>query len=251
MRSLLRSGFRDAGRDVWRMVGLSMIAGLLSLAVPIATGTILGQFVPEGSTSLVIIASIVLVFVSFASTGFLLGRSASLLRLQGRLLLGMQSGLWDRLIALPVQFFTRFTVADLTMRVTGVDAIGQIVASVASTTLLSVVTLVFSLGLLFYYNVALAWLVLAVTAVVVGISSVLTVAQIRRLRRMYDAKGAASGVLLQIVQGIDKVRAAAAENRALGAWAGKFADQAAMLLTSERLNAARTALYARCPGCSP
>lgn len=248
VRSLLRSGFRDAGRDVWRMVGLSMIAGLLSLAVPIATGTILGQFVPEGSTSLVIIASIVLVFVSFASTGFLLGRSASLLRLQGRLLLGMQSGLWDRLIALPVQFFTRFTVADLTMRVTGVDAIGQIVASVASTTLLSVVTLVFSLGLLFYYNVALAWLVLAVTAVVVGISSVLTVAQIRRLRRMYDAKGAASGVLLQIVQGIDKVRAAAAENRALGAWAGKFADQAAMLLTSERLNAARTALYAALPG---
>jgi ABC-type bacteriocin/lantibiotic exporter with double-glycine peptidase domain len=64
---------------------------------------------------------------------------------------------------------------------------------------------------------------------------------------MYDAKGAASGVLLQIVQGLDKIRAAAAENRALGAWATRFADQASALLSSERLSAVRTAIYAMLP----
>ena len=194
-----------------------------------------------------IIASIVLVFVSFASTGFLLGRSASL-RLQGRLLLGMQSGLWDRLIALPVQFFTRFTVADLTMRVTGVDAIGQIVASVASTTLLSVVTLVFSLGLLFYYNVALAWLVLAVTAVVVGSARSSPWRRSGGCGACIDAKGAASGVLLQIVQGHRQGARNCRREPSPGCLGGKFADQAADAADLERLNAARTALYAALPG---
>ncbi|HZM67463.1 MAG TPA: NHLP bacteriocin export ABC transporter permease/ATPase subunit [Nakamurella sp.] len=247
VRGLLRFGLQGSGRDLLRLLVFSLVAGLLSLAVPIATGTILGTLVPVGETGPVLAASLLLLLVVFATTGFLLSRSAALLRLQGRMLTRMQSGLWDRLIALPVQFFSRFSVADLTQRVNGVDAIQQIIASVASQTLLAVVTLVFSLGLLFVYSVNLAIVVLIVTIITVSVSAVITVAQIRRLRSMYDAKGAASGVLLQVVQGVDKIRAAAAENRALGAWASRFADQAGFLLSSERLSAARTAIYAMLP----
>jgi ATP-binding cassette subfamily C protein len=230
-----------------RLITFSIIAGLLSLAIPIATGRILGSLVPVGETLPVLAASLLLMLIVFATTGFLLARSAGLLRLQGRMLSRMQSGLWDRLIALPVQFFTRYSVADLTMRVNGVDAIQQIIASVASQTLLSVVTLVFSLALLFVYSTPLAIAVLVVTLVVVIVSAFITWVQIKRLRAMYDAKGEASGVLLQIIQGIDKIRAAAAENRALGAWSLKFADQARNLLSSERLSAVRTAIYAMLP----
>ena len=247
VRGLLRFGLQGSGSDLFRLISFSAIAGLLSLALPIATGTILGSLVPVGETTPVLVAALLLLLVAFATTGFLLSRSAGLLRLQGRMLTRMQSGLWDRLIALPVQFFSRFSVADLTLRVNGVDAIQQIVASVASTTLLAVVTLMFSLGLLFFYSVPLAVPVLVVSMITVSISTLITVAQIRRLRAMYDAKGAASGVLLQIVQGIDKIRAAAAENRALSAWTAQFVPQVSQLLASERLSAVRTAIYAMLP----
>jgi NHLM bacteriocin system ABC transporter ATP-binding protein len=247
VRGLLRFGLQGSGRDLARLLLFSMVAGLLSLALPVGTGAILGTLVPIGRRGPVLAASLLLLLVALATTGFLLSRSAGLLRLQGRMLTRMQSGLWDRLIALPVQFFNRFSVADLTLRVNGVDAIQQIVASVASQTLLALVTLVFSLGLLFFYNVALAVTVLVVTAVNLAVSLLITMAQIRRLRAMYDAKGAASGVLLQIVQGMDKIRAAAAENRALAAWAARFAVQAGLLLSAERLSAARTAIYAMLP----
>ncbi len=247
VRGLLSFGLQGSGSDLFRLVLFSLVAGLCSLALPVATGTILGTLVPVGETTPVLLASLLLLLVVFATTGFLLARSAGLLRLQGRMLTRMQSGLWDRLIALPVRFFDQFSVADLTLRVNGVDAIQQIVASVASTTLLAVVTLLFSLGLLFFYNVTLAVAVLVVTLITVSISAFITVAQIRRLRAMYDAKGAASGVLLQIVQGIDKIRAAAAENRALNAWAARFAIQVGQLLSSERLSAVRTAMYAMLP----
>lgn len=247
VRGLLRFGLQGSSRDLVRLLIFSIVAGLGSLALPVATGSILGNLVPVGETGPVLAASLILLLVVFATTGFLLSRSAALLRLQGRMLTRMQSGMWDRLIALPVQFFSRFSVADLTLRVNGVDMIQQILASVASQTLLAVVTLTFSLALLFVYSVNLALLVLVVTLITVSISAVITMAQIRRLRSMYDAKGEASGVLLQIVQGMDKIRAAAAENRALGAWAARFADQAGYLLSSERLSAVRTAIYAMLP----
>ena len=247
VRGLLSFGLRGSGSDLARLLVFSLVTGLLSLAVPVATGTILGSLVPVGRSEPVLAASLILLLVVFATTGFLLSRSAALLRLQGRMLSRMQAGLWDRLIALPVSFFSRFSAADLSLRANGVEAIQQIVASVASQTLLAVITLIFSLGLLFFYNVGLALVVLAVTLVIVTASAFLTVAQIRRLRAMYDAKGAASGVLLQIVQGVDKIRAAAAENRALGAWSARFATQAGFLLSSERLSAARTAIYAMLP----
>lgn len=247
VRELLSFGLRGGHGDLTRMLVYSLIAGALSLAVPIATGAILGSLVPQGETGLIIGASVVLFLVVFASTGFLLARSGGLLRVQGRMLTGMQAGLWDRLIALPAEFFRRFSVADLSLRVTGVEMIQQIVASVASQTLLGLVTLAFSLALLFSYDTGLATFVLVVTLVVVVISSLLTVAQIRRLRAMYDAKGEASAVLLQLVQGIDKVRAAAAENRALDAWSSKFARQARQLLASQRISAVRTAIYAALP----
>jgi NHLM bacteriocin system ABC transporter ATP-binding protein len=247
VRGLLSFGLRGSGRDLARLLGYSIAAGLLALAPPVATGKILGDLVPVGERGPVLAASLLLMFVAFATTGFLLSRSAGLLRLQGRMLTRMQSGLWDRLLALPVQFFSRFTVADLTLRVNGVDAIQQIVASVASQTLLAVVTLLFSLGLLFFYSATLALVVLGATLLTVGVSAFVTLAQVRRLRAMYNAKGDASGVLLQVVQGADKIRAAAAENRALGAWSGRFADQATYLLSSERLSAVRTAMYAMLP----
>lgn len=247
VRGLLRFGLQGGGADLARLVAFSLVAGLLSLALPVGTGAILGSIVPVGQTGPLLAAALLLLLASVATTGFLLSRSAGLLRLQGRMLTRMQSGLWDRLIALPVRFFRRFSVADLTLRVNAVDAIQQIFASVASQTLLAAVTLVFSVGLLFFYDVQLAMVVLLVIAITVSVSAVITVAQIRRLRAMYDAKGAASSVLLQIVEGSDKIRAAAVENRALGAWATRFADQAVTLLSSERLSAIRTAIYAMLP----
>ena len=247
VRELLAFGLRGTSQDLRRTVLFSLIAGMLSLAIPVASGIILGKLVPAGETSVIIAAAVLLFLVVFANTSFMLARSGRLLRLQGRMLSSMQSGLWDRLIALPVSFFNRYSVADLTQRVTGVSAIQQIVSSVASQTMLSLVTLVFSLALLVVYNSQVAIWVIGITAVVVAISATLTWAQITRLRAMYDAKGAASGVMLQLIQGIDKIRASAAENRALAAWSAKFAVQAELLLTSERLSAVRTAIYAALP----
>lgn len=159
----------------------------------------------------------------------------------------MQSGLWDRLLSLPAAFFGRYSVAELAQRVNGVETIQDTVSSVASRTLLAAVTLIFSMALLFTYNAGLALAVLGVTVVVLGVGAVITVAQLKVVRAMYQAKGRASSILLQIVKGNEKIHAAAAEDRALSAWAARFADQSRLLLVTGQWAAARTALYGLLP----
>ena len=247
IRHLLSFGLRGSVRDLRHMLGLSLVAGLLSLAIPVATGSILGTLVPRGNTRAAVAVAVLLALVVFASTSFLLPRSGALLRMQGRMLSRMQSGLWDRLLALPTGFFHQYSVADLTQRAAGVELIQQIIAQVASQSLFALVTLVFSAGLLFVYNAQVAAVVLVVTLVIVGAGTAVTWAQIQRLRGMYDARGETSSMLLQIVQGIDKVRAAAAESRALDQWSRRFARQARFLLSAQRLSAVRFALYGALP----
>ncbi len=244
---LLRFGFAGSGRDAWRLLGYSLVIGLLTLAIPVSAGTILGHLVPDGQTGPVLGIGLLLLAVVLAMTGFSLSRSAALLRLQGRLLGRMQSGLWDRLLALPAAFFNRYTVADLAQRLNGVETIQDTVSAAASRTLLAVVTLVFSMGLLFTYSAELALAVFLVTTVVLGLGALISVAQMRVTRAMFIAKGRSSSILLQIVKGNEKIHAAAAEDRALGAWATRFADQTRLLLRTWQWSAARTALYALLP----
>jgi NHLM bacteriocin system ABC transporter ATP-binding protein len=244
---LLRFGFSGSRRDVAKLLGYSLLIGLLTLAIPVAAGTILGRLVPEGRDGPVLATAFLLLAVVLALTGFMLPRSAALLRLQGRMLGRMQSGLWDRLLALPAAFFDRYSVADLAQRLNGVEAIQDTISTTASRTLLAAVTLLFSTGLLFTYGASLALAVVAVIVVVLGLGAIVTAAQVKVLRKTYQAKGRASSVLPQIVKGNEKIHAAGAEDRALGAWAVPFTDQVRMLLASWQWGAARTALYALLP----
>ncbi len=47
---LLRFGLAGSGRDTAKMLAYSVLVGLLSLAIPVAAGTILGNLVPVGQT---------------------------------------------------------------------------------------------------------------------------------------------------------------------------------------------------------
>ncbi len=247
VRGLLRFGLVGSRRDGLALLGYSLLVGLLTLAIPVGAGTILGRLVPDGQLGPVLGIAALLLIVILAMTGFGLARSAALLRFQGRLLGRMQAALWDRLLALPASFFTRHTVASIAQRLAGVEAIRDIVSTTASQTLLAAVTLLFSTGLLFTYSPLLALTVVGVTGLVLGLGALVTVAELRVLQQMYAAKAQASSILLQVVRGNEKIHAAAAEDRALGAWARRYAAQSRLLLSSWQWGAARTALYALLP----
>jgi ATP-binding cassette subfamily C protein len=166
-----------------------------------------------------------LIVCALANVGFTLARGIALLRLQQRMASSVQAAVWDRLMRLPLTFFRPYTAGDLASRAMSIDGIQQ---TLSGATLSAILGGVFSLGniaLMFSYSPPMAWravLLLAAAVLVTGVGGVL---QRMPERDMMKLRGKTSGLVLQLLTSISKLRVAGAEARAFAQWVDRFAEQ--------------------------
>lgn len=216
-----------ARREVARLLVAAAAATLAALLIPIATSSVLGFAVPDGRISLLIDMMVVLVAAAIGSAGFQVVRSVALIRLGTHIDLRLQAAVWDRVMRLQTSFFRRYDVGDLALRILGIDAIRRILAGQAVNGLISGVFSLASLGVMLAYDVRLGLFATAYAAVAAGILFLLARQQLRLERNFYAGKGIVTGLLMEILGGIAKLRVAAAELRAFARWSNAFADQRA------------------------
>ena len=85
--------------------------------------------------------------------------------------MSVQSAVWDRLLNLPATFFRRFPAADLATRSMAINSIRQTLTSTVTSSILTAVFSLFSFGLLFSYDVRLAFVASALTLFVVMVTA--------------------------------------------------------------------------------
>ena len=222
---LFRFAIKGSRRD-WIVVALMGLAGsLLGLATPIVTGWIFDWIIPGAQRSQLLLAILALTVCAVASALFQLTSSIAQLRLQTKMDSEAQAAIWDRLLDLPAPFFRRFTAGDLADRSIGITMIRQMLTNVALSGLLNLAFSFVYFGLLFYYSVQLALLACGIFAVLVVITSLSAIAQTRDQRRLFEVRGALTGFVFQLVNGLSRIRVAGAEVRALAVWTRKFAQQ--------------------------
>jgi ABC-type bacteriocin/lantibiotic exporter with double-glycine peptidase domain len=96
----------------------------------------------------------------------------------------------------------------------------------------------FNLCLLFYYDSRLALMAIGLLVIQSGVFAVSLRLQIRRQRRVTEVQGRLSGLLLQLLSGISKLRVAGVEDRAFGVWARQYATQSELAYDARRVNTA-------------
>ncbi|MDD3270600.1 MAG: NHLP bacteriocin export ABC transporter permease/ATPase subunit [Syntrophomonadaceae bacterium] len=226
---LLRFAFESCSqRDVFRMVMVGLLGGLLGMAIPIATGSIFDSIIPSADKNQLLQVGFFLVASALAATLFQLTRAFAMQRMEGMINASVEAAIWDRLLELPVPFFKQFSAGDLAMRAMGIDQIREILSGVTITTILSGIFSLCNLALLFYYNVKLAsiatLLIIVNMTVLWGIGKM----QLSYSRQLVEISNSISGLLLQLLGGINKFRVAGAENRAFYIWAKEFSKQRAI-----------------------
>jgi ATP-binding cassette subfamily C protein len=152
-------------------------------------------------------------------------QGTAMLRVQSRIDSSVQAALWDRLLKLPLPFYRQFTAGDLGTRVMGVTAIRKILSGYVVNTMLTFLFSAFNLALLFFYSTTLALLavgliLLASVVIVAG-----TFYDVRHQRELGEARGRLSGLVLQLLTGIVKLRITASENQAFALWTEAFVNQ--------------------------
>jgi NHLM bacteriocin system ABC transporter peptidase/ATP-binding protein/NHLM bacteriocin system ABC transporter ATP-binding protein len=256
---LLRFSLPGVHREARLVLALAILGGLLGLAVPIASGVLLDQVIPEvdfpgmgpdtpgsGKVRLLTLC-LFLAALAVSIAVFQVIEGLTLLRIEGKIVPALVPAVWDRLLRLPTRFFAEYSSGDLALRAMGLSAIFKKVSGAVVTTLVTGLISFFNLVLMFWYSWRLGAIVGALLSILLAATFILLAGQLRQEARIRTVEGSIIGFLLELVGGITKLRIAGAENRAFGRWAGRHAEQIALVLRARRYSNRLHLLYAVFP----
>ena len=211
--------------DIRRLLVTSAAAVLAGLLMPVATGSILGIAIPDGRFTLLVDMLLLLVAAALGSTGFQVARAMSLIRLGTHLDQRLQAAVWDRVVRLRTGFFRQYSVGDLVERVLGIDTIRRILTGATVNAVIGGVFSLASLAIMLIYDASLTGFAVLYGLLAGSLLFAAGRAQRRLQKVMYDQEGVVSGLLIELLGGIAKLRVAAAELRAFARWSDAFAQQ--------------------------
>jgi NHLM bacteriocin system ABC transporter ATP-binding protein len=224
-RELMRFALAGMRRDVSRALLMGLLAGLLSLALPLITSPFFNSVLPRADAGTLGTVVLALAMTALGVSGFELVRNFSLLRIEGRMETSVQAAIWDRLLRLPPKFFRSYSTGDLADRVLNITTIRSTLTLALSGSVMDAMFSLVTFVLMLWYSWRLALVALGLGLIAVLLTLALTALQIAPQRAAMDTMGETEGLTYQLLTAIGKLRVAAAEARAFGRWAGVLGQQ--------------------------
>ncbi|WP_079110407.1 NHLP bacteriocin export ABC transporter permease/ATPase subunit [Streptomyces roseifaciens] len=243
---LVRFSVRGTGRDLRGVLLGGLVAVCLGALVPVATGRVLGTYVPAAETGLIVQTALGLVVTSIVSAVFMLLQNVSVLRMEGRIEATLQPAVWDRLLRLPTTFFTGRSTGELAGAAMGISAVRRTLSGIGPVVLQAATVGTMNLVLLLVYSVPLALAAVAMLTVIAAVFLGLGLWQLRWQRQLIKLSNKLNNQAFQTLRGLPKLRVAAAESFAYAAWAREFARTRELQQRIGRLKNVVTVLNAVC-----
>ncbi|MFC7304627.1 NHLP bacteriocin export ABC transporter permease/ATPase subunit [Streptomyces monticola] len=241
---LARFSLRGTGGDVRNLALASLVTVVIGALVPIATGQVLGVFVPNAETSLIVQVSLAVMITSIVSAAFMLLQNLTVLRMEGRMESALQPAVWDRLLRLPTRFFAARSTGELASAAMGVSAIRRVLSGIGPVAVQAGSIGAMNVVLLLLYSVPLALVALAMLAVIAAVFLALGLWELRWQRRLVELGNKLNNQAFQTLRGLPKLRVAGAESFAYAAWAGEFARSRELQQRAGRIKNLTTVLNA-------
>ncbi len=222
-------------REIVWIVGAALGTALLGLLAPLATGWIFDDIVPSGEAGLLIAAGIALLGAAITNAVLATVKTLAVSRVAGRGQTNMAAGVADRVLRLPARFFKGLSAGDFNQRIYALESIRTLVTSVILDAGLTLVFAVVYLGLLFVYEPRMALAGLALTLIYAVAVIVSRIRQIGPLREAAARDGKLAGLTFEILEGISKLRSAAAEGRMLERWSQAYTRERSAAATGARV----------------
>jgi NHLM bacteriocin system ABC transporter ATP-binding protein len=232
--ALFRFAGRAIGRDVKTIAAAATCAAALAALMPVAMGFLFQSVVPRAETGQVLAVIIGLTIAAFGASTFDLTKAIALLRIESRLEAAMQPALMSRLLGLPVNFFRTIGTGDLTNRVLSVQSMRRILAGSTLASVLSAMFAVSSLGVILFYSRWLGLVSGGLVLVAAGVFAGLAILELRHERVRATLYGKEYDLVVQIIEGMAKLRVAAGEARIFALWASLFARQKRRFVMAQR-----------------
>ncbi|MBT2524372.1 NHLP bacteriocin export ABC transporter permease/ATPase subunit [Streptomyces sp. ISL-99] len=242
--SLLRFSLRDTRVDMRNLLLSGLVTVGLGGLVPIATGQVLGVYVPNAESGLIVQVSLAVMITSIVTASFMLLQNLTILRMEGRIEATLQPAVWDRLLRLPTKFFAARSTGELASAAMGISAIRRVLSGLGPVAVQASTVGAMNVALLFWFSVPLALAAIAMLVVIGGVFLAMGLWQVRWQRRLVELGNKLNNQAFQTLRGLPKLRVAAAESFAYAAWAREFARSRELQQRAGRIKNLTTVLDA-------
>ena len=232
---LLKFAFYGRQGDLWTILLTGVMTTLLGMIVPQATAVLIDDAIPYGSTGLLMQIGLALLAVAFGRASFQFSQAITSMRVETSSDATLQAAMWDQLLKLKTSFFREYSSGDLQSRVSSITVIRSKLSGTALNAILSGSFALLNLGLLFYYSGQLAVLALVVALLIMAVTAGSGIVLLQKQRPLLELDGQLYGLMVQLINGISKLRIAGAEGRAFGQWGEKYRQIVRLDLSSQEI----------------
>ena len=233
---LLTFIFQVYGRsDYLAVLVASAAVTLIGLLPAWANNIAFKLVVPSGETSLILPIGVLLLGVALSSTLIGATRNLVMRRIGTKLRICVEAATFSRMLSLPPAFFRDFASGDLSSRIARLNKLTQSIVSLTMGTALSLVLSLVYLLQIFAYAPHLALPAFAVVAAQAIITIFVTRATMRFEQVAIEASSKQSGVETALLNGIQKIKLAGAEERAFSKWAHGYSEYASATYNRPKL----------------
>ena len=228
---------REHAALLGRVAMTSGMLQLFALSAPLLTGTLVDRVVPRGDHQLLaVLGAGLAAVVGFTFLSSYL-RARLLLALRTELDARSTLGFVEHLMSLPYAFFQRRSAGDLLARINSNVMIRDTVTAGALSTLIDGSLAALYLVLLLLASGPLCAVVLALAAAQLALF-LLTRRRTRELvGEALKAEARSQSYLIELLRGVETVKAMGAEPRAVESWSNLFVDELNVAIGRGRLNA--------------
>ena len=215
-----------SGSDLVMVVGLALLATLVTLLLPNITRVLTGPVLDRGSIAMLIGTAVFLASVTVSSLLIDTVRSLAMTRLETKTSLSVEAAVMSRVMNLPPRFFRQYSSGELSSRLDAVNQLcGLLLGNVFSLGLTSLMSLL-HVTQIFRFAPALVVPSLLLIASTVGIGLISALMQMKISKRRMELAAKENGMSYALISGVQKIKLAGAEKRAFSRWANAFSASA-------------------------
>lgn len=236
VKEMFKFSLKASDASDWiRFCVLTLLGTLIGILLPMLNEQIYDNYIPLGSADGIIQICAVLLACNLGNLAFTIVKNLSSLRGVSKMKNSVLAAACERLFNLPESFFREYKSAELSDRILQIDSMYNLLSSVAVKTFLSAVFSLLYLTQMNKYSPELMKFSLIMVLVVMAAVLILSFWQMKYEKKYLEDTAEANSRMYQYLSGIQKIRNAGVEDRALLEYLKPYGDAKEITLRKERL----------------
>jgi len=217
------------------LVGAGLAMAAFGMALPLLTRYAVDTAIPDGDLAALGTIAMALGLATVCQSGFSVFEKGLIIRLRTLAKVGLQSAVVDRLLSLPAPFFKRYENGELLTRVMMISQVGNMASSTVLFAFFSGVMSASNFVILFQFSGSMALGVVAYAAATAAATMAISLLIRRKSIEVEQSSGKLAGFLVQLIQGVSRLRVAGAGRRAFNQWLERFTGHVGLVGTIRTL----------------